>query len=244
MSYISLANFQSYSGGIDITNIADDELQAVLDSAASLIDAETNNSWAYQTIYEEQHDWDTGRETNWQGYPYYRPLRTLTQFDLASSINPTNGDFYKVPIPVTPTGPPTLRPGQLPTNYGQVNVDRDRGILMTTYTLLQWGLPQVFFPIGPFKPVQLLISYTSGYDDGTIQSDGYSLPAPAWLSEINRMAAMSLLVQRATGAAGMLGFKEVRQGQTTYTFDPSTSSFGLSPEMKNLLRHKQQTVMH
>lgn len=183
MSYVSISDFREYSGGVDLSNYGDDELSIVLAASSSLCDAETNTEWSFKTVFEEPHDWGQGATVRWEGYPYYTPVRVITGFAVATALNPTSGGFYTVSIPTTPIGPPDLPKGQLPTNFGQVWLDRQRDIVVTTYTLLQYGLAGQFFPVGPLTPPQLLLSYTAGYDDGsitgiTVQNGGSGYTTP------------------------------------------------------------------
>ncbi|MGI0133599.1 MAG: hypothetical protein ACREBW_01400 [Candidatus Micrarchaeaceae archaeon] len=249
MAYLSIDDFKDYSGGIDLTQLRDDdELNAILATASALCDAETNSVWNYQVLTNEPHDLTTGRSIAWETYAYYSPVRIITGAFISNSLNVSQSNFYEFPIPMgSQPGPPGLPAGSLPTNFGGIFLDRERDIVSINYTTLQFGLAGQIFPFTSFTHPQIFLSYSAGYDDGTIQSDGHSLPAPSWLREATRLIAGAMVSERNLAAQGLSAVQQVRQGQSEFRRategNSGSSGFTLPVEVRQLLRLHHKTSL-
>lgn len=170
MAYLSATNFQIYSAGVDLSGIEGSELDVILNSASLMCDSETLGNWAYQVVVNESHDLTTGRSIAWETYAYNPPVRLITGVFISNSLNVPNSSFYSFPIPLgNQPGPPGLPVGTLPTNFGGIYLDRDRNIISINYTTLQFGLAAQVFPFSSFTHPQIFLSYSAGYDSGSVQ---------------------------------------------------------------------------
>jgi hypothetical protein len=249
--YLSVAEFEVYTGGIGIpSDLSEPELNQLLINASTTVDAYCGTSFQFKSITEEIHDFvdrEEGMNIGWEVYPYNFPIRTLSQFFIAVGMD-QDGNFTGADIPITPLRPTT----GLPKAFGTVFVDRERGFLQTSYSMLNFGVG--IFRLFPqsIQPVSVVISYTSGYDDGT-ETDGISIPMPQWLKEGTRAIASNMLMLRnlyspnAFGIGGMGGIQSASVGDVRITrFHPSRTkeiAWGSIPdEAKDILKpHRYKT---
>lgn len=241
--YLTVAQFQANSLGIDTSSISSTELNNILLTASIMCNEETNTNWGYKVIYDEPHDWETrGINSKWEGYPLYPFVRTITSFKLALSINSLNGELVYADVPITPVGPTAiLQSGELPFTFGSVFLDSSRDYVQTTYILLEFGIYGAY-PAKPLDPPLLLLSYTCGFDSGTVQSDGYSVTAPQWLQEATRLIAIGLITERSFDSQGMSGIDSAKQGEASFK-RAKNSAFSLPDSAKRLLRQHRRTVI-
>ena len=250
MAYLLVEDFRTYSAGVDVSTIQDGQISTVLDSASALCDAYTNTTWGYQSVFQEPHDLNplTGAVA-WETYLYYTPVRTITAAFVSNSLNVNSSDFYRFNLPTgTTAGPSDLPAGQLPTNFGSIFLDRQRDIVSISYTALQFGLVGQVFPFTSFTHPQVFVSYTAGYDNGTVQPDGYTLPVPTWLKEATRLIAAAMLSESNLAAQGLSGIQQVRQGQTEFRRSSesggnSSGDFTIPTEVVKLLRLHRRTSL-
>jgi hypothetical protein len=253
-AYLTIDEFKQDTGGWDITDIGDTELGNMLLRASELIDDYTLATWGYQDVQDEVHEYKT------IGRPIYlrrRPVRVIKNFRIligtSMSLNNSLSTSFGT-IPTTPVGPQWLQPGQLPTQFGYIILDRSMDrieISVTTFNIRILGMPW----LNGLERPKILISYTAGYNrelddlgNPYIAPDGYTSPYPTWLKQATRLITGALIGSRNTRAQGLGGVSQVRQGDSEFRLEKnapgdSDASDIIPNEALLYLRRKRRTVV-
>lgn len=164
--YLTLADFQTDSCGVDLSAIPPTEQAGILRRASLSVDryCRTSFQWAYTP--DEAHDWpmqDNHAQAYGELYPYRPVIRSVQSLRIEVGVN-TNGVpmYAEVPTNPTPPGPDGALP---PHSSGQVWLDRRRGFIQPVYILLKFGIFAALPSLG-LRPPQAMLAYTSGYDRG------------------------------------------------------------------------------
>jgi hypothetical protein len=218
--YLSPKEFKISTGGLDVSDIDDIELEDILLRSSQQIDEYTGQRWDYQVIQDESSDWLglRGRYPLKKGPPrIITAFRVITGTALGTTLAPS-----ATQITTSPVGPSwiTTGPGQLPYLFGYIKLDRDNEFIEISQTNFNMGFIGMPY-FGGLARAETLISYTAGYNpaenpDGTpfIAPDGYSWPYPVWLQAATREIAIEELSKRDLYEQGMGSYEMIRQGDT------------------------------
>lgn len=197
MAYISLDDFLAWPG-VDVSQYDDTTeegpLQVVLELASGVVDAETDTTWDFRVIPNEELPWIVGDGSTWRFETDILPVRTVLS---ATIVRYVDFDYQDIPDVV----------------------DLSKVQILDNTIVSRWlpfpnrsgvaGLPYVT----QLDPPLVKVSYTAGYDDGTIQSDGLSFPYPRWLRDATRLIARSIIEQDILNENGLGGIEMLRVGQ-------------------------------
>lgn len=224
-----------------IKTMDDVELADYLQQAKDLIDAHCDNDFSYREEPEELRPW---KGEGYTVHPFYAPVRTVQRYWLVTGAY--SGHDFSWDIGAVPAGaPPTLLGRTLPpTTWGQVKLNRSLNELdASTWLISITGIGA----LADFEQMYIGLSYTSGYDEGTVQADGYSLPYPSWLKSAARWVTRDIIIDSGLNSRGMGGLQEIRVADTLYrkpTQRGRTSQYddpALNPQARRIL-DRHQTV--
>lgn len=215
LTWLKVDEFVNNPGGADTPDtdptLTEAELNRTIQSATKLILAHTHGDLLCQTYPDEIHryviDASTGALTM---RLHHKPARLVTNVSFLLGF--WAGGRYGPGFGVTP--PENVNP---PVIMGNLVLDRNS------------NLARVYRPVLSYNPgfqiaasqARLGVTYTGGYDDGTMQADGVGLPAPFWLKEVSRLATIHLLEQRKRRRKG-------RGWKGSYSVGTVSESYGES----------------
>jgi hypothetical protein len=201
MLVISPDDLRVASGGVSLKRIANPELAEYIAEAQDLAATYVNQDTLLFHQTEQIVQW---RGENLRFHLMHAPIRTILGYRLLTGAFQGQDTFVGIDdTPAPTTGSPTV----LPTNLGGIKIIRTINGGDASSFLSAVGVGST---IGDSMQIEQEITYTAGYDDGTVQPDGYSIPFPRWLKTAVRLIAVDLLGDWESGRRGMAGLQQMR----------------------------------
>jgi hypothetical protein len=162
----------------------------------------------------------------------YKPVRIVTAVSYV--IGQYWGGRSPAPADLTP-----VENVPAPVIEGNMVINRNSNILMiysprVIYAPAMWTNPMTGNNAG-----RLAISYTVGYDDGTVQPDGVSMPLPEWVKEAARSALVNYLSKRMRVRRGRALAGSYRLGNISETYSGDID-FELPQSVKDMIARNTQ----
>lgn len=232
--YLEPQELERFTMGMEIPEDLEgpDQMAGLVATACDLIDAYTGNSFSYQHIKGEKHIWDGSGSLKTY---LYLPIRVITDFEVSVSVHGGKSDGWRAES--LPTIPPLVEPDdptELPEELGDIDIDRVMNAIEPT--MLPFSISGLLLSYAGYglSQARIKVSYTAGFDDGSVQADGYTLSPPQWLRTATRMTALWLLERSIVNDDGMAGLNSKRVGGVSRT--RKIENAPLPPDIASLLQ--------